>query len=993
MSRNTLYRATGLAAVLAFAPAAIVLPAAAQVSAAEDIIDRANTLNKDWVDLRIEVEDLDGKIPGNFPCPPGTPERGPFLDEANVMSTDQTQLLRQAQVLKQQHSAILLTRTTTGYDAFNHFESEGFSASDINQIIRGIQSVGTQISQLKRKINQTPQTEAQCDGTDDPVATITFAPRSVEPGKVVTGTISATTASGAAVNIKSVNVSGLNTFATLQNTQTPGGAATITFKIDDVRRQGPFQVSLTVQGAPAGAPASATGTRKTQRFTYKVANAAPKIISMPASPSADPGGDVSLDGDIVIIDTNADGSNAGEVRRGNIKVDGHPAGLNTTPDSAFGRAVSITNMRHDPTTGQYTATMKRSATAKSPHPHGVFETSVTVSDKDGKTAQEPLSFTVNNVSPQARFTAPLPPNNAFHSGDGESVAVTGTVTDANGREDITKIEIDASAAGGGTYRMFDGVKTLDVTPTGPDSVRFKIEPETFLHTDNSGRHQIKGIAGDNGAPEQGVAAMGTPFAAFITVGNTAPEVGAIGFLTGTQVVTTKRICPGDFFTSAAQVKDAEGDTLKVTATILPGGQQQVLTLSPGGSTYVGDIQAPATPGEYTIRFEAVETNTNDPKTHLRSMQLTVETCGDPVEEPRIALGGDVNEADSGGVAMGNDPIDTAPQRGIAFTGGYGEFTADGIGEISAGTLVPSGGGGGERALISVELKDWDGWQVGGAIAGPTFRGKPTRFWVDFGEYTSDTDTFGMDPENGEFGVALTFASEFAFDDAGTPATSTGLFLGDSFGLDASARGEGELAYLKFGVDKLKFSGDRSDVHGGVFGFHRSIETDLSSNASASFGGAPFGNITQTNQIRTEIEQFGVGLSGSGRFELFPRDGFRPGLNLNIGGLFEVMNSEANGAFNQTTTCAPEVCGAPLANVMLFEDFDDSGIEIGGAVRFGLDLDLHDMLSVGAGYRYGIVPGIATFDQPVSPDGQPGSWSTDSANYQGFDLSLKLRAAF
>lgn len=998
MLRNLLLHSAGIATIIAVAPAAIVQPAAAQDARATAIYEEGLAINGALATLRIDVQQTSNALPASYACPPGTPDRATDLTAVEALRVRVTQLSRRITDLQRDYNAAINDRSVVGEPSARALESLDFGSANIAAMRSAQQDISTSIAALKRTIDGRPKTEAECDGRADPIASIGFAPASVEPGTRVNAAITARTASGKAVNISSVTVTGMDAFATLENTRTPGGAANITFKIDDVRRQGPFSVGITVQGAPAGAPAGATGTRYTQRFSYTVANAAPRIVSMPTTPSAEPGEDVSLSGDIVIIDTNADNRNASEIVRQGVKLDGHPVGLLTTPDGAFGQNLAVSNRRHDPSTGQYTFKIERSATAKYPHAHGTFETSVSVSDRQGKSTAETFDVTILNTPPEPRFTSPRAPGNAYHSGDGKMVAITGTVKDANGREDIATIEIDATDAGGGTYRMFDGVKTLDVTPTGDDGVRFEIVPDEFPHTDDSGRHEIRATAGDDGAPEQNVAATSTPFSTFITVGNEAPEVGAIGFLSGTQVVPTKRICPGDLFTAAAQVKDAEGDTLKVTATILPGGQPQELKKSDGSSTYVADIRAPDAPGEYTIRFDAVETGTNDPKKSLRSIELTVEVCSDASEDPKIALGGDVEPEDGTEIAMGDTTPEEAPVRAVAISGGFGEFEADGVGAISAGTLVPSSGGD-EQSLVSAELEDWDGWHLNGAIAGPTFRGKPTRFWAEYGQYSSDTDAIGSDPENGEFGVALTYADEFAFLDeggeggTGSEQTSTGLFLGDAFGLDGSARGEGDLYYLKFGVDKLKWSNEGFDLNTGVFGFHRKVETNLWSSASVSFAGSPFGGIGQTNQIETEIEQFGVGLSAIGNFDLLPRDGIQPGIGFNVSGLLEFMNSDATGRFNQTTTCDPGVCGLGLSNVTFNEDFSDSGFEIGGGVRFGLDVDITDNFSLGGGYRFGVIPGIATYDLPNSPNNQPGSWSTDSADYRGYDFSARLRAAF
>ena len=1002
MMRHLLLKSAGMATVIAVAPLAIVQSAVAQDARATAIYEEGLSINGAIATLRIDVQTTLNGLPASYACPPGTPARAGDVTAAQALKGRVTQISRRISVLQREYNDAINDRSVLGETSAGALESLDFGTANLAAMRSAQQAVGRDIGALERTIASRPKTEAECDGTDDPVASISFAPASVEPGTRVNAAISARTASGKAVNISSVTVTGMDAFATLENTRTPGGAANITFKTDDVRRQGPFSVGITVQGAPAGAPASATGTRYTQRFSYTVANAAPRIISMPEAPSAEPGEDVSLSGDIVIIDTNADDRNGSEIVQQNVKLDGHPAGLVTTPDGAFGRNLAVTNRRHDPTTGQYTFKIERSASAKYPHAHGTFGTSVSVADRDGKSTSQAFDITILNTPPEPRFTSPRAPGNAYHSGDGEMVAISGTVKDANGRDDIASIEIDATDAGGGAYRMFDGVKTLDVTPAGDDTVRFEIVPDEFPHTDDSGRHEIRASAGDDGAPEQNVAATTTPFSTFITVGNTAPEVGAIGFLSGTQVVPTKRICPGDLFTAAAQVKDAEGDTLKVTATLLPGGQPQELKKSDGSNTYVADIRAPDAPGEYTIRFDAVETGTNDPKQNLRSMELTVEVCGDPEEAPKAAIGEDVDADPETQVALGNTEPEETPVRGVAVSGGFGEFEADGMGAISAGTLVPSSGGD-EGPLVTAELEDWDGWHVNGAITGPQFRGKPTRFWAEYGHYSSDTDRIGSDPENGEFGVALTYADEFAFLDdggeggeggtGGETQTSTGLFLGDAFGLDGSARGEGDLYYLKFGVDKLKWSNDGFDLNTGVFGFHRKVETNFWSCASASFAGSPFGGIGQTNQIETEVEQFGVGLSGIGTFDLLPRDGVQPGIGFNVSGLLELMNSDATGRFNQTTTCDPGVCGAALSNVVFNEDFSDSSFDIGGSLRFGFDVDITEYFSLGAGYRFGVLPGIPTYDLPTSPNNQPGSWSTDSADYQGYDFSARLRAAF
>ena len=989
MFRTGLYGTAAAAAIIWAAPIAGAQNDTA-IPRANALIDRMPTLIGDMATLRAEIAAAEAGLPASYACPPGAPSRAPDLSTAQGFSQRSNGLRREVSAFRREYDAVKAIRATTGEVGARALVAGGVTDPIVRSMEQAAQRLTPQITGFANIVDTRPRTEAECQGTNDPITSITLNAPSAEPGRRVNIGISAKTVSGKAVSISAVSFTGVNQFATVQNVRTPGGAAGATFKIDDVRRQGPFRARVSVTGAPAGAPAGAPGTTYVQSFNYTVANAAPTIVSMPVSPSGKPGEDVSLDGQIVIIDKNADAQNIRELVPGSIQLDGHPAGLLTTPDNAYAQNLRVSGRLHDPATGQYTYTLKRSATAKYPHPHGKFGTSVTVTDGGGKSATQSFDVTVENVPPDASFTAPRAPDNAFHSGDGRSVAVAGRVKDANGRADLKTLEIDATAAGGGKYAMFSGLKTLDVKPAGDDGVTFKIDPETFLHTDNSGAHTILGVAADDGAPEQGVAAIATNFTIGITVGNEPPAVGAIGFMTGTELITLKRVCPGDPITVGAVVKDPEGDVLKVTATILPGGTPQELQKAAGSSTYSGVMTAPAAPGDYTIRYDAVEKDTNAPKQHNRVMELTVLVCGDGEEPPKIALGTDpIVEDGPIETALGGEvPAETAGTNPVSIIAGYGEFDAEGMGSISAGTLVPEAGGD-EQSLVSIDLDKWEGWYVGGSIKGPTLWGEKTRFTLEYGEYKSDTDSLANDPENGDFGVALTFAEEFTF----PTGSSTGLFLGGPFALDGTAQGEGDLFYLKAGLDHPKWENGDLNVRGGGNVFHRKIQTEFRSNAAAFFAGAPFGSITQANQVETETEQFGVGLTLNGRYSLSEPDNWQPGISLNLGGMLEFMNSETTGQFLQQTTCAPTVCGAELANVDFLNDLDESSFEVGGTVRAGASLDFNKYLSLGAGYRYGRIPGIATYDLPNSPDNQPGNWSIGEGEYDGYDLSLQLRSTF
>lgn len=327
----------------------------------------------------------------------------------------------------------------------------------------------------------------------------------------------------------------------------------------------------------------------------------------------------------------------------------------------------------------------------------------------------------------------------------------------------------------------------------------------------------------------------------------------------------------------------------------------------------------------------------------------------------------------------DEPVSFGDPR---FYGSYGGFNADGFGSISAGTLVPSGGGD-ERALIRGELDDWTGWNAGGSIRGPEIFGKPSRFRIEYGQYEADFGNLGFDPEGGNFGVALSYNEEITF---GT-GSSTGLFLGDPFALDGSVQGTGDLFYLKGGLEELKWVGERSHVTMGANLLHRRIETEMRSTAAVQFGGSPFGNIAQDNQIETEIDQIGAMIDAQFGYTIAPRDRGRPGLSVGFGGALEVFNSDSSGEFSQLTRCDPAVCGADLSNVAFSQSYDESGIEVGGSINVGASVELADYLTLSAGYQYGIIPGGAEYQLPVTPDDQPGGWQGSDYTYDGFLLRV------
>ena len=620
------------AAPVAIGLAAIPASVHAQQMNAAQLRSAFDLLSGEASDLMVDLGSYRASLPPSFECPPAQPNKDSFNAELNGYAARLANLKRRQGVIDTQRGILGNAGEGQLGSGFVDQLLGGGSVLVTDAEMAQLRTLLTQIEQaLQRDRNQltsAPPSARDCNPPADPINAIAFNAPSKEPGENVRAQISATTASGKAVIIGSVTIAGINEVGAPAGVGGLGTAnATYDFDIAKVRRQGPFTLSVTVTGVPAGAPAKTPAASRSLAVTYSVLNVAPRIETIPADPSAKPGDALTLQGQVVVVDRNADARNPGEIATGGVGLSGHPAGLETTPAQAFQRFTAVRLTSHDPATGRYVFDVNRAGTLRKPHAHGTFPTKVTVADRRGEKAQKDVTLIVENVAPGLNLRVGPPRN--FHSGDGLQVVVAGSVSDDNGADDIEEIEVNALPAGGATYLLSAGsvVKEPNPTPTG---FAFRIDPPSFGHTNNTGVHPITSQARDGGAPEQGKPA---PLVANsnsdITVDNLAPEIGPIGFIRDAgPVASTKPVCPGDPITLGVLVRDPEGDALEVKAQIVETGATVTLQIKPGEKTHTGVIAAPMTPGQYTIRFIVTEVGVNKPNSVTSgNLPLTVVACG------------------------------------------------------------------------------------------------------------------------------------------------------------------------------------------------------------------------------------------------------------------------------------------------------------------------------------------------------------------------------
>ncbi len=616
-----------------------------------------------FAELDNDVSALLGDVAGftlqsNYQCPPATPNKEQDAARLSDFATRHLRLRMRLRTIKAKNEQYgrsgegqIGRRIKFGF--LDSDEDTGnleagvdltrsettISPEEVARVERNLDGARDGIRSLETDLRRADPPDRDCDPAADPIASVTVTPPGpAEPGANINIPVTAMTRSGKAVTITKVTVTGAGAIAepgarpaySINGLNT--AAASIQITVAKIRADRSYNIRVDVEGRPVGVPGPGFTTGR-QNATIEVKNVAPEITSAAFIFSVEPGESVLIDGEITIVDRNADTNNPNEIDRNRVRLTDHPDALKTTPRNAFNRWSSKSQTSFDPGKGEYVFKVKREGKIDDPHAHGIFSPVIRVMDTGlpQLTTDQPVEITVENVAPEA-FLRPAP-RDAFHSNDSIPVGLDGTIRDGNGADDIEEIEIDARAAGGRVYRLSNG--SIRKTSSDDEGFSFRINPDTFAHTRDSGTHKITARAEDGPGPN-GSSPNGTSFETEIKIGNDPPTVGAIGYMTGTEMVILKEVCPRGLITVGAQIHDREDDTVKVTATILPGGMPEEMNFNPGSSTYTLVILAPDKPGKYAIRFDVVETATNEKKKAARSIELTVKPCGLEEEHPQAA---------------------------------------------------------------------------------------------------------------------------------------------------------------------------------------------------------------------------------------------------------------------------------------------------------------------------------------------------------------------
>jgi hypothetical protein len=282
-----------------------------------------------------------------------------------------------------------------------------------------------------------------------------------------------------------------------------------------------------------------------------------------------------------------------ELRAQDIRITGvSPQGLDTTPP--LDASLTLQKVATDTTTG--TSTFRATVTVATPHPDNEnppegcqgaqsdpYEVEWSAQDDAGLAVTDPppVPVVVANVKPVVTALSATP--GALHPGVETTLAVVVAVDDANKKEDVTSVTLDASGCGGP-----EAVELATGDPTG-GTWKGEVAVQALSTC------TLLATAKDDDCMQSDPEALAIP------VANLAPVFfGQIAGWDGEVKECTTILHSVGF-------SDENGDQLSVVAVIEgPDGPVELpMTRDPVSGHYTGSFEAPCA-GTYTVTYRATE---------------------------------------------------------------------------------------------------------------------------------------------------------------------------------------------------------------------------------------------------------------------------------------------------------------------------------------------------------------------------------------------------
>ena len=217
-------------------------------------------------------------------------------------------------------------------------------------------------------------------------------------------------------------------------------------------------------------------------------------------------------------------------------------------------------------------------------------------------------------------------------------------------------------------------------------------------------------------------------------------------------------------------------------------------------------------------------------------------------------------------------------------------------------------------------------------------------------------------------------------DLGGGSTSTGLFLGSSYGLEGQIDFDHSWSYAGIGAIRTQEIDDQSQFFYGGSVFYEDVRTEYQGDLTATYSGAPYGDIGQSNYVKLYDRYYGIELRGGYQRYL----GFAYA-SAAVEGFVDIANRNGSGLWDQSNYCG--VCG-PGNNFTQTLREDDDGAALSYGLRASLGVPITDSLGLQARYEWSTLGDVTHIMSPANPNEQPGGFYNEDAERHFFYVGLR-----
>lgn len=310
----------------------------------------------------------------------------------------------------------------------------------------------------------------------------------------------------------------------------------------------------------------------------------------------------------------------------------------------------------------------------------------------------------------------------------------------------------------------------------------------------------------------------------------------------------------------------------------------------------------------------------------------------------------------------------------------GENSYVDLANLYIGTVILGGLEG--PLLTSEEEIERSGFRVEGGFN----LGEGDTLFAGYRRAEGDARVSGSVSEGGSSDHGITFFDVFTYTTPYGSGSSTGYFLGNSYGLGGEIFTENAWSQFNFGYARTQDVGETGTIRARASFHYEDIRTEHSADLYAAINGVPYGDIWQMTYVKTYDQYYGIQLEADYSWECR----LVPDAIVTVGGFTDIVSRNGNGRADQINMCG--LCGSmsPVFQVNQNLNVEDDDWTLSGGLRASVSYPVTERFDVAIGYEKSWLGQAVQFDAPATPADQPAFFTSGEIERDFFWLGARVR---